>query len=74
MYIYINIYNIHTYTHTLIHLDNETCDFSATWSEARQIESISYRLSFTSIIFRFCIWSKITDVSRKMTSDILQHL
>ena len=67
MYIYIHI-------HTLIHLVNETCDFSATWSEARQIESISYRLSFTSIIFCFCIWSKITDVSCKMTSNNLQHL
>ena len=29
---------------------------------------------FTSIIFRFCIWFKITDVSRKITSNILQHL
>ena len=28
----------------------------------------------TSIILHFCIWSKITDVSRRMTSNILQHL
>ena len=32
------------------------------------------QISFTSIICRFCMWSKITDVSRKMMSNILQHL
>ena len=48
---------------------------SATWSEPRaKLNPFHADFPFTSIIFRFCIWSKITDVSRKMTSDILQHL
>ena len=56
-------------------LDTETWDFSATWSEPRpKLNPFHADFSFTSIIFRFCIWSKITDVSRKMTSNILQHL
>ena len=29
---------------------------------------------FTSIIFHSCIWSEMTDVSLKMTSNILQYL
>ena len=56
-------------------LDNEAWDFSATWCESRpKLNPFHADFLFTSIIFCFCIWSKTTDVSRRMTSNILQHL
>ena len=46
-----------------------------TWSEPRpKLNSFHADFLFTSIIFRFCIWFKIIDVSCKMTLNILQHL
>ena len=52
-----------------------TWDFSATWSEPRpKLNPFHADFPLTSIIFVFCIWSKINNVSRKMTSDIIQHL
>ena len=56
-------------------LDNQTGDFSATWSEpGPELNPFHSDFSFTSIIFCFCIWSKITGTSHKMMSNILQHL
>ena len=55
-------------------LDNETWDFSATWSEPRsKLNPFYAEFPFTAIIVRLCIWSKTTDVSCKMTSNIFQH-
>ena len=55
-------------------LDNETWDFSATWSEPRsKLNPFYAEFPFTAIIVCFCIWSKSTDVSCKMTSNIFQH-
>ena len=55
-------------------LDNETWDFSATWSEPRhKLNPFHADFPFTSVFFHFCIWSTITDVSCKMMSNILQH-
>ena len=56
-------------------LDNETWDFSTTWPEPRsKLNQFHADFLFTSITFCSCIWSKITEVSHKMTSNILQHL
>ena len=56
-------------------LDNETWYFSAICSERRpKLNSFHADLLFTSIILCFYIWSKRTDVSRNITSNILQHL
>ena len=56
-------------------LNNNTWDISATWSKPRpKLNPFHAGFPFNSIIFWFCILSKISGISHKMTSNILQHL
>ena len=54
-------------------LDNETWDFSgATWSESRpKLNPLHADFPFFSVIFRFSIWSNVTDASRN--TDVKCH-
>ena len=56
-------------------LDNGTWEFSSTWTEPRpKMNRFDADFPFTAIGFCFYTWSKITDFSRKIASNILQHL
>ena len=56
-------------------LDNGTWEFSSTWTEPRpKLNPFDADFPLTAIAFCFWIWSKMTDFSHKITSNILQHL
>ena len=63
--------NIRTPSNEGLKKKQKTWDFSTTWSDPRpKLKPCDADVSAATIIFRFCIWSKKTDVSH----HILQHL